>query len=56
MDVETVVIDHGSHENVSADAALVRVETPPTSPARSVKWLVKKITARKNLKRASTRE
>jgi hypothetical protein len=56
VDAETVVIDHGSHENVSTDAALVRVETPPTSPPRSVKWLVKKITPRKNLKRAATRE
>jgi hypothetical protein len=55
VDAETVEIDHGSHENVSADAALVCVQTP-TSPARSVKWLVKKITPRKNLKRASTRE
>jgi hypothetical protein len=55
VDAEIVVIDHGSHENVSTDAALVRVETP-TSPPRSVKWLVKKITPRKNLKRAATRE
>jgi hypothetical protein len=56
VDAEIVVIDHGSHEDVSTDAALVRVETPPTSPPRSVKWLVKKITPRKNLKRAATRE
>jgi hypothetical protein len=49
-------VDHGEvvitvDENLSNDAALVRVETPPTSPARTVKWLVKKITPRKNLKR-----
>jgi hypothetical protein len=58
---ETVVIDPGQvvitvDENVSTDAAVVRVETPPTSPAKTVKWLVKKITPRKNLKRAATRE
>jgi hypothetical protein len=56
LDAETVVIDNGSHEDVTIDAALVRVETPPSSPPRSVKWLVKKITPRKNLKRAATRE
>jgi hypothetical protein len=35
------------------DAAVVRVQTPPSSPPRSVKWLVKKITPRKNLKRVA---
>jgi hypothetical protein len=56
VDAKTVVFDNGSHEDVTTDAALVRVETPPSSPPRSVKWLVKKITPRKNLKRAATRE
>jgi hypothetical protein len=54
--IEPQTVDHGEvvitvDENLSNDAALVRVETPPTSPARTVKWLVKKITPRKNLKR-----
>jgi hypothetical protein len=61
VDAEIVVIDPGQgvitvDENVSTDAAVVRVETPPTSPAKTVKWLVKKITPRKNLKHAATRE
>jgi hypothetical protein len=59
-DTETTVIDNGSHEDAALvcveaeDVALVRVETP-SSPPRSVKWLVKKITLRKNLKRAAQR-
>jgi hypothetical protein len=56
VEAETVVFEGGSHEDVTTDAALVRVETPPSSPPRSVKWLVKKITPRKNFKRAATRE
>jgi hypothetical protein len=55
-DVETTVIDNGGHEDITTDVALVRVETPPSSPPRSVKWLVKKITPRKKLKRDAQSE
>jgi hypothetical protein len=54
--MQKTVIDNGGHEDITTDVALVRVETPPSSPPRSVKWLVKKITPRKKLKRDAQRE
>jgi hypothetical protein len=65
QDAETVVTDHGAvvvrvpAEDAAVvrvpaeDAAVVCLQTPPSSPPTSVKWLVKKITPRKNLKRAA---
>ena len=62
QDAETAVIDNGGHEDEALvrvpaeDAAVVRLQTPPSSPPRSVRWLVKKITPRKKLKRGAHRQ
>jgi hypothetical protein len=46
-DAQISVIDNDDNEDITIGAALVRVETP-SSPPRSVRRLVKKITPRKN--------
>jgi hypothetical protein len=55
-DAQTGVIDNDDNKDITTGAALVRVETPPSSPPRSVRWLVKKITPRKKLKRGAHRQ
>jgi hypothetical protein len=66
-DADLVLVQTGGHEDSNADAdlvrvetggqaELVRVETPPSYPPRSLKWLVKKITPRKKMKRDVQRE